>query len=189
MTKDNHFLGAFDLTGLPPGPRGTVQIQVTFELDQNNMLKVTAEDKSSNNKESITINAQEARLSEEERLQAIRSSEEWAAADEKAKAAVNAKNNLEMVIYTAKRELGKDEVKERFSNDERKELKKAVREAGEWLDANPDEDAEAFEEKRKEITQILAPVLQGTGQAAGLSGAGADSAEDDFDDDDDIGGL
>ena len=189
MTKDNHFLGAFDLTGLPPGPRGSVQIQVTFELDQNNILKVTAEDKSGN-KESITINAQEARLSEDEREEAIKNAEQWAADDERQRASINAKNNLEMVIYTAKRELGKDEVKERLSDDERKELKKTVREAQDWLEANPEEDADTYEEKRKEISQILTPVLQGTAAGnAGSAPAAGEAAGDDFDDDEEIGQL
>ena len=189
MTKDNHFLGAFDLTGLPAGPRGTVQIQVTFELDQNNILKVTAEDKSGN-KESITINAQEARLSEDEREEAIKNAEQWAADDERQRASINAKNNLEMIIYTAKRELGKDEVKERLSDDERKELKKTVRESQDWLEANPEEDAETYEEKRKELSQILAPVLQGTAAAGtGAAPAAGEAADDDFDDDEEIGQL
>jgi molecular chaperone DnaK (HSP70) len=190
MTRDNHFLGAFDLTGLPPGPRGTVQIHVTFELDQNNILKVTAEDKASNNKETIVINAQEARLSEDEREEAIRNAEQWGAEDEKTRNSVNAKNNLEMLLHSAKRELGKDEVKERLSDDERKELKKSVREAEEWLESNPDEDAEAYDEKRKELSHVLSPVLQGAGGAAGAGAPAAapDDAED-LDDDDDVGQL
>ena len=109
MTRDNHFLGAFDLTGLPPGPRGTVQIQVTFELDQNNILKVTAEN--GENKESITINAQEARLSETDKEEAIRNAQDWAQEDEKIKLSVQAKNSLEMLIYSAKSNLNKDEIK------------------------------------------------------------------------------
>jgi len=181
MTKDNHFLGAFDLTGLPAGPRGTVQVQVTFELDQNNILKVTAENKASNNKESITINAQEARLSEEEREEAIRAAEEWAAEDEKTKASVQSRNNLEMLVYSAKANLGKDETKERLSDDERKEIKKTIREALEWLEANPDEDAEVYEDKRKELSQVLSPVLQ--------SGAVNPSGEDEDEDDEEIGEL
>ena len=183
MTRDNHFLGAFDLTGLPPGPRGTVQVQVTFELDQNNILKVTAENKASNNKESITINAQEARLSEEEREEAIRAAEEWAAEDEKTKNSVQSRNNLEMLVYSAKANLGKDETKERLSDDERKEMKKTIREALEWMEANPDEDAEVYEDKRKELSQALSPILQ-----SGQPGIKEDD-EDDDNDDEEIGEL
>jgi len=176
MTRDNHFLGAFDLTGLPPGPRGSVQIEVTFELDQNNILKVTAENKASNNKETITINAQEARLSEEEREEAIRAAEEWASEDEKTKMAVQSRNNLEMLIYTAKSNLGKDETKERLTDEERKELKKAIKEAIEWLESNPDEDSEVYEDKRKELSQVLSPIM---GQKNSLEMSNDDEDEDD----------
>jgi heat shock protein 5 len=188
MTRDNHFLGAFDLTGLPPGARGTVQIQVTFELDQNNMLKVIAEDKTSNNKQSITINAQEARLSEEEREEAIRAAEDWVVEDERRRNAVNAKNNLDMLIDSAKKELGKADVKERLSAEERKELKKTVREAIEWLEAMPDEDAETYDEKRKELAQILAPVTHGS-VALGAPAPADDDVDDEFEDDEDLAGL
>nr|WNS68458.1 heat shock protein 70 [Trichomonas gallinae] len=160
MTRDNHFLGAFDLTGLPPGPRGSVQVHVTFELDQNNILKVTAEDRQSNNKESITINAQEARLSEEEREEAIKNAEQWAAEDEKTKSSVQSRNNLEMLVYNAKNALTKEEIKDKLTDSERKEIKKTVRETLEWIEANPDEDAEVYDEKLKEIRSILSPAIR-----------------------------
>jgi heat shock protein 5 len=189
MTRDNHFLGAFDLTGLPSGPRGTVQVHVTFELDQNNLLKVTAEDRTSNNKQSITINAQEARLNEEERQEAIKAAEEWAAEDDRARSAANAKNNLDQIVSVAKRDLGKDDVKERLSAEERKELKKTVKEASEWLEANPDEDADTYEEKRKELTQLLAPILQSGGGAPGAPATPEDDDAEDGDDDEEVGDL
>ncbi|KAK8884449.1 Endoplasmic reticulum chaperone BiP [Tritrichomonas musculus] len=192
MTRDNHFLGAFDLTGLPPGPRGTVQIQVTFELDQNNILKVTAEN--GDNKESITINAQEARLSEDEREEAIRNAQDWAQEDEKTKSSVQAKNNLEMLVYSAKTNLNKDEVKERLTDEERKELKKTVREAIDWIESNSEEEAEVYEQKRKEYAQILQKVISDTpGAAGGAAGASAeagdDDDDDDFDENDEVGEL
>ena len=164
MTRDNHFLGAFDLTGLPPGPRGTVQVYVTFELDQNNILTVTAEDKESNNKESIIINPEDMRLSDEEREEAIRNAEQWAAEDEKTKRAVLAKNNLEIMVHSARNNLAKDEVKSSLSESERKELKNTIRETLEWLDANPDEEADVYEDKIKEMRNFLSPILSGSDQ-------------------------
>ena len=189
MTRDNHFLGAFDLTGLPPGPRGSVQIQVTFELDQNNMLKVTAEN--GDNKESITINAQEARLSEDEREEAIRNAQDWVAEDEKTKAAVNAKNNLEQIVYSAKNNLGKDEVKERLSEEERKELKRIVRETIDWIESNSDEEAEVYDEKRKEVVPLLSALLNEPGVSAGVPGGlgDDDDDDDDFDENEEVGEL
>ncbi|KAK8837270.1 hypothetical protein M9Y10_036700 [Tritrichomonas musculus] len=182
MTRDNHFLGAFDLTGLPPGPRGTVQIQVTFELDQNNILKVTAEN--GENKESITINAQEARLSETDKEEAIRNAQDWAQEDEKIKLSVQAKNSLEMLIYSAKSNLNKDEIKEKIDDDERKELKKAIREAFDWIESNGDEDAEIYEQKRKEYEKILRKVISNTPESAGLAEVIDD--DDDFEENDEL---
>ena len=182
MTRDNHFLGAFDLTGLPPGPRGTVQIQVTFELDQNNILKVTAEN--GENKESITINAQEARLSETDKEEAIRNAQDWAQEDEKIKLSVQAKNSLEMLIYSAKSNLNKDEIKKKIDDDERKELKKAIREAFDWIESNGDEDAEIYEQKRKEYEKILRKVISNTPESAGLAEVIDD--DDDFEENDEL---
>lgn len=190
LTKDNHFLGSFDLSGLPPGPRGTVQFQVTFELDQNNILKVTAEDMTSDNKESITINAQEARLSEDEREEALRNAEEWAAEDEKTRQSVNARNDLEMLTYQGKRALKKDEVKARLSEDERQELKKSIRETLDWIESNQEEDAEVYEEKKRELAELLQPVLgNDVQQPSSMGSAENDDADDEDEDDDVIGEL
>ena len=192
MTRDNHFLGAFDLTELPPGPRGTVQVYVTFELDQNNILTVTAEDRQSNNKRSIVINAEDMRLSDEDREQAIKNAEEWAAEDEKTKKAVVAKNNLEILVHTAKNNLGKDEIKERVGETERKELKNIIRDTLEWLEANQDEDADVYEEKIKDIRSQLSPVLETSEQIRTESASARqeeDSDSDEDSDDEDFGEL
>ena len=95
MTKDNHVLGKFDLTGIPPAPRGVPQIEVTFEIDVNGILKVTAEDKGTGNKNNIVINANNNRLSPEEIDRMIKDSERFADEDKKVKERVDAKNELE----------------------------------------------------------------------------------------------
>ncbi|CAF4570116.1 unnamed protein product, partial [Rotaria magnacalcarata] len=95
MTKDNHVLGRFDLTGIPPAPRGVPQIEVTFEIDVNGILKVTAEDKGTGNKNNIVINSNTNRLSPEEIDRMIKDSEKFADEDRKVKDRVDAKNELE----------------------------------------------------------------------------------------------
>ncbi len=95
MTKDNHLLGKFDLTGIPPAPRGVPQIEVTFEIDVNGILKVTAEDKGTGNKNNIVINSNTNRLSPEEIDRMIKDSEKFADEDKKVKERVDAKNELE----------------------------------------------------------------------------------------------
>merc|ERR1712141_423308 len=95
MTKDNHLLGKFDLTGIPPAPRGVPQIEVTFEIDVNGILRVSAEDKGTGNKEKITINNDDKRLTKEEIDRMVQDAEKFATEDQKTKERVDARNELE----------------------------------------------------------------------------------------------
>lgn len=187
MTRDNHFLGSFELSGLPPGPRGTVQIQVTFDLDQNNILKVSAEDKSKENRNSIEINAMTDRLSEEERENALRIARELAQEDQKIKQAVQTKNSINMLIGQAETSLNKDETKERLTEDEQKDAKKVIKDTKDWLESNPEEDTETYEEKLKEIQSQLGTVLKQSNAAGSGGGFYPQDADDDEDEDDDKG--
>ena len=96
MTKDNHLLGKFDLTGVPPAPRGVPQIEVSFEIDTNGILKVSAEDKVTGNKNNIVINNNQNRLSHEEIERMIKDAEKYEQEDNKVKKRVEAKNELEV---------------------------------------------------------------------------------------------
>merc|ERR1711970_1061633 len=109
MTKDNHVLGKFDLTGIPAAPRGVPQIEVTFEIDVNGILRVSAEEKGSNNKESITIKNDDNRLSPEDIERMIKEAEERKEEDEQAKARVDAKNELEGLAYSMKNQVNDKE--------------------------------------------------------------------------------
>merc|ERR1711881_132620 len=109
MTKDNHVLGKFDLTGIPAAPRGVPQIEVTFEIDVNGILRVSAEEKGSNNKESITIKNDDNRLSPEDIERMIKEAEERKEEDEAAKARVDAKNELEGLAYSMKNQVNDEE--------------------------------------------------------------------------------
>merc|ERR1711935_480171 len=105
MTKDNHILGKFELTGIPPAPRGVPQIDVTFEIDANGILQVSAEDKGTGKAEKITIPAEKGRLSQEDIDRMVREAEEFAEEDKKVKERIDARNGLESYLYNLKNTL------------------------------------------------------------------------------------
>merc|ERR1719445_10190 len=109
MTKDNHILGKFELTGLPPAPRGTPQIEVSFEIDANGILQVSAEDKGTGKAEKITITAEKGRLSQEEIERMVQEAEEYADEEKKVKERIDARNGLESYLYNLKNTLDDDE--------------------------------------------------------------------------------
>jgi len=162
MTRDNHFLGSFDLIGLPSGPRGTVNFNVTFELDQNNLLTVTADEYSSGAKESITINAAESRLSEEQLDEAFRSASEWSSEDERTKEAVNRKNQIDEIITYCLNELASDNIEDRFNSEERTRLAQILDEANEWSKLHPAEELEVYDEKLLELNESLGQMFRRT---------------------------
>merc|ERR1711865_635329 len=98
-TKDNHKLGTFNLTGIPPAPRGVPQIEVTFDLDANGILNVSAQDKKTNNKNQVTITNDSGRLSKEEIERMVHEAEKYASEDAKHKERIEAKNGLESYSF------------------------------------------------------------------------------------------
>merc|ERR1712075_35189 len=142
MTKDNHLLGKFELTGIPPAPRGVPQVEVTFEIDANGILQVSAEDKGTGKAEKITITAEKGRLSEEEIERMVREAEEFAEEDKKVKERIDARNGLESYLYNLKNTLDDDEkgVADKLSADDKEEIENTINEALDWLDENPEAD-------------------------------------------------
>ncbi|XP_071820256.1 endoplasmic reticulum chaperone BiP-like [Apostichopus japonicus] len=160
MTKDNHLLGKFDLNGIPPAPRGVPQIEVTFEIDVNGILRVSAEDKGTGNKEKITITNDQNRLTPEDIEKMVADAEKFAEEDKIVKERVEARNDLEGFAYSLKNQL-KDEEKlgGKLSEEEKETIEKAVDEQIEWLDANQDADKEDYEEHKKELEEIVQPIV------------------------------
>merc|ERR1712023_544641 len=187
MTKDNHLLGKFELTGIPPAPRGVPQIEVTFEIDANGILQVSAEDKGTGKAESITITAEKGRLSEEDIERMVQEAEEFAEEDKKVKARIDAKNGLEGYLYNLKNTLEDDEkgLADKLSEEDKEELDNTINEALDWLDENPEAEAEEFDEKQKEVEQVANPIMRELYQSAG--GAGGAGGMDDEDEDYDFG--
>merc|ERR1719309_1941728 len=126
MTKDNHLLGKFALNNIPPAPRGTPQIEVTFEIDVNGILRVSAEDKGTGNKEKITINNDDKRLSQEEIDRMVQDAEKFASEDQKLKERVDARNELEGYAYSLKNQVAdKEKLGAKLSDDDKAALNKA----------------------------------------------------------------
>jgi heat shock protein 5 len=183
MTKDNVLLGKFELTGIPPAPRGTPQLEVTFEIDANGILKVGAEDKATGKGESITITADKGRLSEEEIERMVREAEQFAEEDKSARQTIEARNQLEGYAYNMRNSIeDEDKLGDKLSEDDKETIEVAVEEVIEWLDDNPDAEKEDYEEKLKEIEAICNPIVSEIYQQAGMGG----DDEDDFDDFDDF---
>merc|ERR1712037_979003 len=182
MTKDNHQLGKFELTGIPPAPRGVPQIDVTFEVDANGILQVSAEDKGTGKSEKITITAEKGRLSQEDIDRMVREAEEFADEDKKVKERIDSRNGLESYLYNLKNTLDDDEKSASISAEDKKELTDAVDEALDWLEENPEADKEDYDEKQKEIEQVSGPIMRNMYSGSGGGGDAAED-EDDFGDD------
>jgi len=189
MTKDNHMLGKFELSGIPPAPRGVPQIEVTFEIDANGILQVGAEDKGTGKAEKITITAEKGRLSDEEIERMVQEAEEYAEEDKKMKDRVDKRNGLEGYAYSLRNSLTDEEkgVADKIDDEDKETLEEAIKEVLDWLDDNQEADAEEYEEKQKELEGVANPIMQKIYQGAGGEGGeGEDDFDDDFDDEDDF---
>merc|ERR1711893_191194 len=171
MTKDNHVLGKFDLTGIPAAPRGVPQIEVTFEIDVNGILRVSAEDKGTNSKESITIKNDQNRLSPEDIDRMVNEAEKYAEEDKAAKERVDAKNELEGLAYQTKNQVSDAEkLGGKLSDDEKDTINQACDDAISWLESNQEADAEAFKEKKEELQQVINPIVEKVYKESGEGG-------------------
>ncbi|XP_067144449.1 endoplasmic reticulum chaperone BiP [Centruroides vittatus] len=180
LTKDNHQLGKFDLTGIPPAPRGVPQIEVTFEIDVNGILKVTAEDKGTGNKEKITITNDHNRLTPEDIERMIKDAEKFADDDKKVKERVEARNDLESYVYSLKNQIGdKDKLGAKLSNEDKEKLEEIIEEKIKWLETNQEADTEEFKAQKKEVEDVAQPIISKLYAGAG---GGAPPEEEDVKD-------
>merc|ERR1711976_943780 len=159
MTKDNHLLGKFDLTGIPPAPRGVPQIEVTFDVDANGILNVSAVEKGSGKAEKITITNDKGRLSNEEIEKMVNDAERFKDEDDKQKDRIAAKNGLESYIFNLKSSLDNEDVKAKLSPEELSAAQSTLDSAKQWLDANQLGEKEEFEDKQKELESMARPLM------------------------------
>ncbi|CAO2183820.1 unnamed protein product [Urochloa humidicola] len=184
MTKDNRLLGKFDLSGIPPAPRGTPQIEVTFEVDANGILHVQAADKGTGKSEKITITNDGRRHSQEEIDRMVCEAEEFAEEDRKVRERVDARNKLETYVYQVKSAVDDTKMADKMDADDKDKVEEALREVNDWLDGNADTaDKEDYEEKLKELEDVCSPVISAVYQQR--SGQ-EDSSNNDDDDHDEL---
>merc|ERR1712108_4070 len=135
-TKDNNLLGKFELTGIPPAPRGVPQIEVTFDVDANGIMNVSALEKGTGKAEKITITNDKGRLSKEEIDKMVADAEKFKGEDDKQKERIAAKNGLESFIFNLKSSLDNEEIKSKLSSEELSAAQSALDDALKWMDAN-----------------------------------------------------
>jgi len=179
MSKDNHLLGKFELTGLPPAPRGVPQIDVTFQVDANGLLQVEAVDKASGKAENISITADKGRLSEDEITRMVDEAEKYAEEDQMIKERVDAKNGLESYLYNLKNTL--EDSGDKVSAEDRKDLEDMIDESLDWIEDNAGVDKDEYLEKQKEVEQIANPIIRQ--MYSGGNDDGNDYDQNDFGDD------
>lgn len=170
-TKDNNLLGKFELSGIPPAPRGVPQIEVTFDIDANGILNVSASDKTTGKSNRITITNDKGRLSKEEIDRMVSEAEKYKAEDEEAAARITAKNGLESYAYNLRNSLTDDKLADKFDAADKTKLETAVNEAIQWLDASQEASKDEYESKQKELEAVANPIMQRLyGQAGGAPG-------------------
>ncbi|KAJ8355353.1 hypothetical protein AAFF_G00062540 [Aldrovandia affinis] len=174
MTRDNHMLGTFDLTSIPPAARGVPQINVTFEIDVNGILRVTAEDKGTGNKNKITITNQN-RLTPEDIERMVNDAEKFADKDRKLKDRVDARNELESYAYSLKNQVGDQEkLGGKLSPGDKEALTWALEEKIEWLELHQDSELGDFQAQKKEledfVQSIITKLYGAGGQRSGWEG-------------------
>merc|ERR1712165_524082 len=180
MTMHNHQLGEFTLTGIPPAPRGTPQIEVTFDVDANGILNVSAVEKAGGRSEKITITNDKGRLSKEEIDRMVDESEKFKEDDEKQKEKISAKNGLESYCFNIKSSVEDSNIKGKLSESERKMILDKCNEAIAWLERNQTAEVEEFKDKQKELENTFNPIfkkLYGNSQQPGMGSCGAQSGQ------------
>ena len=176
MTKDNNQLGRFELGGVPPAPRGVPQIEVTFDIDANGILNVSAKDTSTQTENKITITNDKGRLSKDEIERMVNDAEKYKKDDEVQRERILSKNSLESYCFNMKSTINDEKTGSKISAGDKSKMTDACDSALKWLDANQMAEKEEFDHKLKEVEQICSPIItklyQGGGpQAGGMPGA------------------
>jgi len=183
LTKDNHSLGKFDLNGIPAAPRGQPQIEVTFEVDENSILKVSAVEKATGRSEKIVITNDSGRLTKEEIEKMIREAKQFEEQDKKVKEKIDARNSLENYIYSMKNTIEDKEkgIGDKLSESEKETIQDSIKEHQEWLNSNNEAEKEDFESHLKDLQKTCDPIIAKIYKQSGGPNHGQDEAPEDPD--------
>jgi L1 cell adhesion molecule like protein len=177
FTKDNRLLGKFRLEGLPPMPRGVPQIEVTYDVDANGILNVSALEKSTGKSQKITITNEKGALSKDDIERMVKEAELAAADDKAAMEKVEAKNSLESYLYNSRNTFNDEKTKEKLSAEDVEKANGLIKEFIEWLDANPLGEKDVYAAKQKEAEDAIRPILM---KLYGATDASASKGETPF---------
>ncbi|EGD83115.1 Hsc70-4 [Salpingoeca rosetta] len=170
MTKDNNLLGKFELSGIAPAPRGVPQIEVTFDIDANGILNVSAQDKASGKSNKITITNDKGRLSKDDIERMVQEAEKYKAQDEAMKEKVNAKNGLESYAFNLKSTVDDEKFKDKISDDDKNTIKAKCDEVLAWLDSNPSAEKDEIDHQQKELEGVANPIMSKLYAEGGVPG-------------------
>ncbi|CAI0399616.1 unnamed protein product [Linum tenue] len=181
LTKDCKELGQFDLSGIPPAPRGVPQIEVTFEVDVNGILSVTAEDKAAKKSQSLTITNHKGTLSQEEIEMKVKEAEEMEEEDRQVKERIDSRNKLESYVYNMKSTVGDGNgVGGKIGEEEKEKVERVLKEALEWLEENEGvAGKDDYDEKLKEVEDVCNPVIKGVYEQQQQQSGRNDGEDDD----------
>jgi len=174
MTRDNNLLGKFSLDGIPPMPRGVPQIDVTFDIDANGILNVSAIEKSTGKENKITITNDKGRLSQDDIDRMINEAEKYKSQDEHNKQKVEAKNILENYLYSMKNTLNDEKLEGKIPENQKQKIFTKINETIIWLESNQNVEKEIYESKQKDIEGMCLPIFQNL-SGGGMSGSGGPS--------------
>ena len=191
LTKDNHSLAKFDLSGIPPAPRGQPQIEVTFDVDENSILTVSAVEKATGKSEKIVVTNDSGRLSKEEIERMLREAKEFEEQDKITKERIDAKNSFENYIYSMKNTVEDKEkgIGAKLTEDEKETIGNALKEAQDWLNANQEAEKDEYETHLKDLQKICDPIIGKLYQQSGGQPGGAGPTEDAGDEEPEDTGL
>ena len=190
LTKDNHSLAKFDLSGIPPAPRGQPQIEVTFDVDENSILTVSAVEKATGKSEKIVVTNDSGRLSKEEIERMLKEAKEFEEQDKITKERIDAKNSFENYIYSMKNTVEDKEkgIGAKLTEDEKETIGNALKEAQDWLNANQEAEKDEYDSHLKELQKICDPIIGRLyQQAGGQPGAGPTADDADNEEPEDTG--
>jgi L1 cell adhesion molecule like protein len=175
-TKDNNLLGKFELTGIPPAPRGVPQIEVTFDIDANGILNVSAVDKTTGRSNKITITNDKGRLSKEEIERMVSEAERYKAEDEEAAARITSRNALESYAYNLRNTLQDEKVADKIDAADKENLKKVIDEKIKWMNESAEASKEEYDSHLSDLEDIARPIMlklhDNGGTPGGMPGEG-----------------